>query len=249
MARRTRFGLAVLAALVIMTALALLLIPPIYQDPQYHQFADERSIWGVPNFWNVASNAPYLVVAVFGLWSLLRRPRLLRDWDLAIHIVLALGLIAVAAGSSWYHLRPDSTTLFWDRLPMTLVFMSLLASMIRERISENIGRWLFLPLLGAGILSVLHWKFSGDLRFYAAIQFFPLVAVPVMALFFPPRYSGTIGIFLMCGLYTVAKLLEMSDRVIAVFVATGGHPWKHLISALAILCYMAAVSRRQPIDT
>src|SRR5215207_2005317 len=133
MARRTRLGFAVLAALVIATAVALLLVPPIYQDPQYHQFADERTIWRIPNFWNVVSNAPFLAVAIFSLWPLWRRPRLMRGWELSIHIVLAFSLAAVAAGSSWYHLRPDSTTLFWDRMPMTLVFMSLLTSMIRER--------------------------------------------------------------------------------------------------------------------
>jgi len=226
-----------------------LLIPPIYQDPRYHQFADERTIWGVPNFWNVISNASFLAVAVFGLWSSWWKPGLMRGWDLTIHIVLVLGLVAVAAGSSWYHLRPDSTSLFWDRLPMTFVFMSLLTSMIRERISENISRWLFLPLLGAGLLSVLHWKFSGDLRLYAAIQFFPMVTVPVILLLFPPRYSGGGGIFLMCGLYIVAKLIEMSDRALAAFISTGGHPWKHLISALAIYCYMITVSRRQAIDS
>ena len=51
----------------------------------------------------------------------------------------------------------------------------------------------------------------------------------------------------MCGLYSVAKAVEMSDQTIAGFASTGGHPWKHMISALAIFCYMATVARRRPL--
>ena len=32
---------------------ALLLLPPILQDQSYHRFADERTLFGIPNFWNV----------------------------------------------------------------------------------------------------------------------------------------------------------------------------------------------------
>src|SRR5215468_7870367 len=38
----------------------LLLLPPILQDQNYHQFADQRTILGIPNFWNVVSNLPFL---------------------------------------------------------------------------------------------------------------------------------------------------------------------------------------------
>jgi hypothetical protein len=39
---------------------ALLLLGPIHQDQSYHYFADERSFFGVPNFWNVVSNLPFV---------------------------------------------------------------------------------------------------------------------------------------------------------------------------------------------
>jgi hypothetical protein len=38
---------------------------------------------------------------------------------------LLAGAVVVAFGSAYYHLQPNSTTPFMDRLPMTLVFMSL----------------------------------------------------------------------------------------------------------------------------
>ena len=31
----------------------MLLLPPMTQDESYHQFADQRTILGIPNFWNV----------------------------------------------------------------------------------------------------------------------------------------------------------------------------------------------------
>src|SRR5262245_66556667 len=44
------------------------LLPPIPQDPSYHQFADQRTLLGIPNFWNVVSNLPFVLVGAMGLW-------------------------------------------------------------------------------------------------------------------------------------------------------------------------------------
>jgi hypothetical protein len=45
----------------------LLLLPTISQDQSYHQFADQRNLLGVPNFWNVVSNLPFIAVGAAGL--------------------------------------------------------------------------------------------------------------------------------------------------------------------------------------
>ncbi|MBT3812899.1 MAG: hypothetical protein HOE45_04700 [Gammaproteobacteria bacterium] len=39
-------------------------------------------------------------------------------------------LILVAAGSSYYHWNPNNQTLVWDRLPMTICFMSLFVALL-----------------------------------------------------------------------------------------------------------------------
>jgi hypothetical protein len=44
--------------------LPLLFIPPIPQDPAYHQFADLRTVWGIPNFLNVLTSLSFLVVGL-----------------------------------------------------------------------------------------------------------------------------------------------------------------------------------------
>jgi hypothetical protein len=146
----------------------------------------------------------------------------------------------VGAGSTYYHLDPCDSRLFWDRLPMTVVFMCLLASTIRA------GRYLLLPLVLTGLSSVIYWRFSSDLRLYALVQFGCLLAVPVLLISCPSRYTGSAWIWGTLTLYVAAKLAEMFDRQISQFITMGGHPLKHLAAAGAILVYEIGISRRRP---
>jgi hypothetical protein len=137
--------IAIIIGLAITALIALLLLPPIHQDPNYHAFAGQRTIRGVSNFWNVVSNVPFLLVAIWGFSALRNPAAFLQKWELVAHSILLLGVALVAFGSSYYHAWPDDATLFWDRLPITLVFMSLLATTIGERISMRDGRVLLFP--------------------------------------------------------------------------------------------------------
>ena len=56
------FGLAAVSLLGL-----LLLVPPIPQPQDYHQFADRQTLLGIPNFWNVVSNLPFILVGAAGL--------------------------------------------------------------------------------------------------------------------------------------------------------------------------------------
>jgi hypothetical protein len=44
--------------------LPLLFIPPIPQDPAYHQFADLETVWGIPNFLNVVTSLLFVAVGL-----------------------------------------------------------------------------------------------------------------------------------------------------------------------------------------
>ena len=243
----TNFRAVAIAGLAVIALIAVFVLPPIAQDPAYHNFADQRTIAGVPNFWNVISNLPFLLVAIWGLRALSSQTSFLENWERIAHSILLAGVALVAFGSGYYHLWPDSSTLFWDRLPMTIAFMSLLAVTIGERIDANAGRLLLFPLLALGAVSVLWWRFSDDLRLYGVVQFYPMLAIPLMLILFPPRYTSADGIYAMIGFYSLAKILEYFDRPIAALLTTGGHPWKHAAGAMAILCYVSAVARRRAI--
>ena len=56
-----------LYGLMIVSLVALLPLPPLLQDQSYHQFADQRELFGIPNFWNVVSNLPFIAVGAAGL--------------------------------------------------------------------------------------------------------------------------------------------------------------------------------------
>jgi hypothetical protein len=55
-------GLYTLIAIVV-----TIMFKPVAQDLSYHQFADQRLIAGIPNFFNVLSNIPFLFVGIYGL--------------------------------------------------------------------------------------------------------------------------------------------------------------------------------------
>jgi hypothetical protein len=106
-------------------------------------------------------------------------------------LALFLGIFLTGFGSSYYHWNPNNDTLFWDRLPMTLCFMAILAIVVEERVNARFGAALIWPLLATGLFSLVLWRWTGDLRLYGWVQFFPVVVVPLLLLLFPPRYTGT----------------------------------------------------------
>jgi len=243
-----RTPIALLIGLAVIAIAAAWWAPPVAQAPAYHNFADSRTIFGIANFWNVVSNAPFLLVALWAFPVLSRRDAFRHAWERRACAVMFTGLASVAAGSSYYHYRPCDSTLFWDRLPMTIVFTSLLAITVGERVNERAGRLLFIPLLLAGIASPVIWRITGDLRAYGLIQFYPMLAVPLMLVLFPACYTAAGGIWAMAGLYVMAKAFELADQAIWNIAAPlSGHPLKHLAGAAAMLCYVEAVRRRRPV--
>ncbi len=130
----------------------------------------------------------------------------------------SIGLILTAIGSSYYHLAPDNSRLVWDRLPMTLVFMSFVAALISERINLSLGLGLWPILVGIGFYSVFLWHASelrgiGDLRFYVGIQKFTILVTLVMLLI-PSPYSRSWDLAIVVLLYGLARLFEMYDHQI-----------------------------------
>jgi len=240
-------GVVTLAALAGISLLVMLLLPPVHQNENYHRFADQRTLLGIPNFWNVVSNLAFVIAAVVGARALSSAEAFIQPWERTAYGLFLAGVALTALGSGYYHLRPNTTTLLWDRLPMTIVFMTLLATVIAERLSMSAGRLLLYPLLACGALSVAYWKLSGDLRWYGLVQFVPMLALPVLLLGFPPRYSHAGGLWGCLGLYMLAKIAELLDKPIGRIVATGGHPWKHFAGAAAIVCYAISVANRRPI--
>jgi len=231
----------VIAVLVLMIAslFGLLLLPPIPQDQNYHDFADQRTLLRIPHFWNVVSNTPFIVIGAVGLWPLRRGPAI---------VILFLGILLTGFGSAYYHLDPDDSTLFWDRLPMAIAFMTILAMAVGERLDAKTGAILLWPLIAIGVLSILLWRWTGDLRPYGWVQFFPCLVLPVLFLRFPPKYSCTSYWLIAAALYVLAKLFEFNDGAIySVGSILSGHTLKHVAAAAACFAILRHFQKRQPI--
>jgi hypothetical protein len=236
---RSKAPLLLLAVALAVVIIALLL-PPIPQPLAYHNFADQRAWLGIPNFGDVASNLPFAIVGLCGLIFLFKShankfadPR--ERW---LYLLMFAALILTAFGSSYYHLAPGNARLVWDRIPIMIVFMALLAAAIAERVSVRAGLWLFPILQAAGIGSVLVWRAGelqghGDLRFYAAVQVYAILVL-LLVLLLPPRYTRGSDFAVVVGFYVLAKILEESDRqVFALGHLVSGHTLKHLAAAAA----------------
>lgn len=252
-------GLRLLVAITAILVVVVLFLPRIPLPQWYHAFADQRGCLGIPNFGNVASNLPFAIAGVWGLVFLLQ----LDSEDLSRHfvsrkergpyLILFAGMVLVAFGSSYYHLHPDNARLVWDQLPMTIVFMSLVAALIMERISLRVGLWLLPVLLLIGVSSVLQWYWSevhgvGDMRFYATVQAYSVLFL-LLALLLPPHYTRGRDLMVIAGLYVLAKLLETFDRVIFRWGGVvSGHTLKHLVAAIAGFWILLMLQRRRPIS-
>jgi hypothetical protein len=239
-----RAKLWLILVVLILAVAAVFMLPPIPQNEAYHRFADTRTLLGVPNCLNTLSNVLFLVVGALGMFFLYgkggenRKMTFLEPAERWPYLIFFVGVGLTALGSSFYHLFPGDDRLVWDRLPMTLAFMSLLAAVIGERTKVETGTWMLLPLLAAGAASVVYWNFTqklgrGDLRFYALVQFGGLLAVLLFVLFLSPRYSRSADLLVALGIYVFAKLLESFDQ--SIFDAgrmISGHTLKHLAAAL-----------------
>jgi hypothetical protein len=209
---QSKTGLLIAAAALAVLAF-FLFVPPIAQDQAYHFFGDNRTILGIPNFWNVVSNLPFALVGLLGLWKLRGGP----------DRVLFTGVLLTFFGSAYYHLAPSDARLVWDRLPMTLVFMALLACVL------EVDNWLLAVFLACGVASVLWWNVSNDLRPYVLVQFGPfLILIPALWSLRNARYLAAVLAF-----YALAKLAEFYDRGIFSTLPISGHTIKHVLAAIA----------------
>ena len=250
MISRSKAPLLLLAVAVVIAIIALLL-PPIPQPLAYHNFADQRAWLGIPNFGDVVSNLAFVIVGLCGPIFLFT-PRAARFSDPRerwLYLVMFAGLILTAFGSAYYHLAPGNARLVWDRIPIMMVFMALLAAVIAERVSTSAGLWLFPVLQAAGIGSVLIWRAGelrghGDLRFYAAVQVYAILVL-LLVLLLPAKYTRGSDFAVVVGFYVLAKILEEADRqVFALGHIVSGHTLKHLAAAAAGYWILRMLKRR-----
>jgi hypothetical protein len=231
---------------------AVFLLDPIPQDPRYHMFADARIFLGIPHFWNVVSNIPFLLVGGAGVYFLNSKKStgVLPDLHLA-YVIFFAGVFLTGIGSAHFHYAPGKDTLLWDRLPMTIGFMGLFTIIIGEHVSLPAAKIMLIPLLIVGATSVVYWGVTeahgaGDLRAYAIVQFLPMLLTPLILLMYRFVFDSVDFLWIVIVLYALSKLFEYFD--FAVFQFGGlisGHAVKHVVAAMAPLVFLYGLNTRR----
>lgn len=221
---------------------ACFFIPPILQDQAYHSFADTNRLVSIPNFWNVVSNVPFVAVGIVGLLKL----RNINYHLKASYVWFFIGIFCTGFGSGYYHWMPTDATLVWDRLPMTISFMSFLSIVIGEFIDAGAGKKLLYPLVLLGLSSIANWILTDDLRMYALVQFLPILLILIVLFLSKKEIKYKKYLWLMVVCYTTAKFLEGYDAYIYAVSREwmGGHALKHLAAAAAPFFFYKFVGRK-----
>jgi hypothetical protein len=238
----------VLLLFIVIGSLAFMLsMQPFGQNPDYHNFADRRAFFDIPNFFDVMSNIPFLLVGMAGISFCLgnRLVSFRPAW-----LTFFAGVAVVGLGSGYYHWNPTNETLVWDRLPMTIGFMGLFVALLAEYVNVRLGKFLLVPALLLGFSSVLYWHWFDDLRFYFWIQLIPLLTVPVVMALFRPKYSHQWLLLVALVCYVLSKLTEAYDREVFIFTQSlfSGHSLKHLLAALGCFSVLLMIKTRRLVD-
>ena len=232
-----------LIILAFISIIAMLTVQPIKQSEHYHAFSDEHTLGGIPNFLNVVSNLPFLLVGLLGLIQV-------RNFKVnkLQYCVFFFGISLVSFGSAYYHYCPSSETLLWDRLPMTLAFMALFSIIISEFINSKAGQVMLFPFLSVGIISIVIWLIGDDLRMYALVQFYPMLAIPIVLLFCKSNGKSSNAYWVLLIAYIIAKFFEHFDlQVYDVLKIISGHSLKHIAAAIGV--YLFLLLKRKEILT
>jgi hypothetical protein len=229
-----------LTGLIILILLAIFL-PSIEQNQNYHNFANQRVLFGVNNAFDTLSNLAFIIVGALGLVNFYNNQyvKISNSFSVILNLFF-ISIILIGLGSSFYHLSPNDFTLVFDRLAMSLVFASILAMLAYLKISPRFGLHTLAELLILAPLTVLIWKFNGNLTPYVVLQFGGIILVILTLLLTKTRMQGPCFTSLII-LYSAAKLVEFYDEKIFNLSQNliSGHTLKHLIAALAVIIFVS----------
>jgi hypothetical protein len=222
--------------------LALIVHGPIPQTANYHAFADDTQILGIPHARDVLSNLGFAIVGLWGflaLWPRRHHPALAHGWP--GYALFLASLMLTAFGSAYYHLFPDNARLVWDRLPIALACAGLLAGVWGQTaLPQGRARMATGLLALYAVASVLWWYLTeangqGDLRLYLLLQILPIMLIPLWQAIHRSPLADRLWFGTALLLYILAKLAEIEDHrlLAATNLVMSGHTLKHLLATAA----------------
>lgn len=221
------------------------MMSPVLRGPGFHQYADARTLFGLPHAGDVLSNLPFVWIGIAGILAARRSVGLPRG----LVALFFAGILGIGLGSGAYHVHPIDATLFFDWLPIVVAVAFLVALVASDRVDRRIGRIAAVVLPVAALASVLWWWIGGgtaggDMRFYAVLQLLFIALVPLMVLLYPKGRLDRSDLLLGVCCFVAARLFHSSDASILDSTSlVSGHTLKHLMAALAAWFVLRAVRR------
>lgn len=251
--KSTNLYYLIFSLIIISTIIVFGFFPRMPQPLEYHDFADKRSYWGIPNFYNVISNLASFIVAFMALVYLFtsKFKNYTKSLEKKIYLGFFKAILLTSLGSVYYHWNPNNLTLFWDRLPMIIALMIFQSAIIAERISIKKSKQLLIPLIVLGAFSAIYWRNTeingvGDLRLYGLLQFFLPINVALMLWKLPSSYTSSSHLWEALAWYAFAHIAAFSDANIyeATNQFVSGHTLKHICFAFATFAVLKYLKRR-----
>lgn len=208
-------------------------LPELKQNQNYHNFADTRAFFGIPNTMDTLSNVAFLLPLLF--W-ITKTPAEIQQLSLKISTnIFLIGMLLTSFGSIYYHLNPNDETLVYDRLGMSVAFTGVLGMLAACRVSNPVSLLTIIFLIIFAPLSVIVWKISGNLTYYAVLQFGGILLI-LFTLFFTKMNENEPKFIALLIFYGLAKLTEAFDIQIfnLTFGIISGHTLKHLLVAYGV---------------
>jgi hypothetical protein len=226
---------------------------PLPQDPSFHLFADTRTCLGViPRAGDVLTNLAILAAGLFGL-VLRNRMTVAPEERIAVNVLIA-ATILTAFGSAYYHWAPANPTLVWDRLPLAIVLVSVVALVLADRVHPLFARHGIGPLTALAVAGVAVWGVSeamgrGDLLLYLVVRVGAGIAIALLVILRRPRHTGTKWLVAALIGEVLMATLERHDHEI--FQLTGGrvsgHSLKHVTVGVALVFVFCWLGTRRPL--
>jgi len=220
------------------------------QEQNYHQFADNRVFFGIPNGLDVMSNLAIVFPGIAGIAFVHERQKNKYEWadkfEPTILYCMFFGMVLTFFGSVWFHLEPSNSTLVWDRLGMVIIMACYCSLIIFDRFDSNLAKKVHFPLILIGFSSVFIWQYFDDLRFYFAFKVQLFILVFILLKYGEESYNRSKDYILSLALFGLATIFEFNDGVVFdALIIISGHTLKHIVAGIALWWIMRMTRERK----
>lgn len=255
--------------LTILSIIALLISSAIYQlnegeiislSWQWHtenyDYSDQRTLFGLHNFFNIIANIPLLLLGIAGVIMLLLNP--IKQWMVIVHrseygvwYCFFFGIALLAINSIRFHLEPQNNAYaIYDTVALLLILMSLMIYAIGERLHHYV--YYLMPiilcllavataLLETYLIPILSWMlYGGIFLFCLMIE----VIKAFHATYQPNHYKRWI-----MGWLVIGAVLAFYDQAVYYLLgqSISGHALGKISVALSLYYFLVFLCHRKTI--